>query len=343
MPEKILCGLGNPLLDIQASIAPGYLKKYNLESNNQILAEESHLPIYEELVSWFPVSYIPGGATLNTIRVAKWMMKGEGKALFSGAVGKDQFAKTLKGKVSEAGVDALFYEQEEQPTGTCACLISQNGHRSLVANIAAANTYTEKFMGSDSIWQELSQADVYYSAGFFLTPPEGAKCMAKIGQYAADNNKIYCMNLSAPFLCQFFKSQMLQVMPFCDFVFGNETEAAAFAENNNIDSESITDIAQHIAKLPKTNSRPRVVVITQGSEQTVAADSDGNVSIFPVEKVASLIDTNGAGDAFVAGFLSQLVKGKSLKECVEAGHWSAGVIIQHHGCTYPDECHYKPM
>ena len=69
--KKILCGMGNPLLDIQATVAAGYLDKYGLESNNQILAEDKHLPIYKELVSWFPVDYFPGGATLNSIRVAQ--------------------------------------------------------------------------------------------------------------------------------------------------------------------------------------------------------------------------------------------------------------------------------
>ena len=63
--------MGNPLLDIQATVAAGYLDKYGLESNNQILAEDKHLPIYKELVSWFPVDYFPGGATLNSIRVAQ--------------------------------------------------------------------------------------------------------------------------------------------------------------------------------------------------------------------------------------------------------------------------------
>ena len=66
-----LCGMGNPLLDIQATVATGYLERYGLESNNQILAEEKHVPMYKELVSWFPVEYLPGGATLNTIRIAK--------------------------------------------------------------------------------------------------------------------------------------------------------------------------------------------------------------------------------------------------------------------------------
>lgn len=71
MSEKKLCGMGNPLLDIQATVAAGYLDRYQLDSNNQILAEEKHVPMYKELVSWFPVDYLPGGATLNTIRIAK--------------------------------------------------------------------------------------------------------------------------------------------------------------------------------------------------------------------------------------------------------------------------------
>ena len=72
--SKKLCGVGNPLLDIQATVASGYLERYGLESNNQILAEEKHVPMYKELVSWFPVEYLPGGATLNTIRIAQVSM-----------------------------------------------------------------------------------------------------------------------------------------------------------------------------------------------------------------------------------------------------------------------------
>lgn len=56
----------------------------------------------------------------------------------------------------------------------------------------------------------------------------------------------------------------------------------------------------------------------------------------PVEK-KDLVDTNGAGDAFVGGFLSQLVCGKSLDECVRAGHYAATVIIQQSGCKFPSK------
>lgn len=41
------------------------------------------------------------------------------------------------------------------------------------------------------------------------------------------------------------------------------------------------------------------------------------------------------GDAFVGGFLSQLVLGKEVAECVRAGNYAASVIIQRSGCTFP--------
>ena len=34
-----------------------------------------------------------------------------------------------------------FYVQNELATGTCASLVSGKGHRSLIANLSAANTF----------------------------------------------------------------------------------------------------------------------------------------------------------------------------------------------------------
>lgn len=57
--------------------------------------------------------------------------------------------------------------------------------------------------------------------GFFLTvSPES---ILKVAKHASDNNKIFCMNLSAPFISQFFKEPLMEVMPYVDILFGNET------------------------------------------------------------------------------------------------------------------------
>ena len=73
--EGAILGMGNPLLDISAEVPTEILTKYEVSLNNAILAEEKHMPLYEELSSKFPVQYIAGGATLNSIRVAQWMLQ----------------------------------------------------------------------------------------------------------------------------------------------------------------------------------------------------------------------------------------------------------------------------
>ena len=44
--------------------------------NNAILAEEKHLPLYPELIEKFPVEYIAGGATQNSIRGKRPLVSG---------------------------------------------------------------------------------------------------------------------------------------------------------------------------------------------------------------------------------------------------------------------------
>ena len=152
-----------------------------------------------------------------------------------------------------------------------------------------------------------------------------------------------------------------------------------------------------MAAFPKENgSRPRNVIFTQGKDATVIAshakvrsvparcrycgfcyalqhDSTHKlrpcmqvqlVPVIPLPK-EKLVDTNGAGDAFVggeqlpgslppfksclpmwcmhaqtisvrrAGFLAQVVAGKGLLEAVRAGHFAANTVIQRSGATFP--------
>ena len=146
------------------------------------------------------------------------------------------------------------------------------------------------------------------------------------------------MNLSAPFLIQFFGDQMASVMPFTDFVFGNESEAAEYGKAKGYGTDLAT-IALKLAAQPKASGlRSRIVVFTQGSSSTIVASS-GSVEIYPVDPLPRelLVDTNGAGDAFVGGFLSQVALGKPMDQCVKAAHFAARTIIQRSGCTFPKE------
>lgn len=43
---------------------------------------------------------------------------------FFGCIGKDKFGGILKQKSEEAHIEAHYYEQDEEPTGTCAACIT---------------------------------------------------------------------------------------------------------------------------------------------------------------------------------------------------------------------------
>uniref|UniRef100_A0A7S1XXL6 Adenosine kinase n=1 Tax=Phaeomonas parva TaxID=124430 RepID=A0A7S1XXL6_9STRA len=337
---KILLGMGNPLLDISAEVPASVLEKYEVQAGNAVLAEAKHLPVYQDLVeNHQPVQYIAGGATLNSIRVAQWMVGEAGKSGYFGCVGKDEYGNTMESCAAADGVNVMFQKTEEEATGTCAVLVVES-ERSLIANLAAANKFTPAHLEGAETKAFYESAGVYYIAGFFLTV--SVDSILTIGRHAAENSKPFCMNLSAPFLVQFFKEQMAACLPYCDFVFGNESEAATLGQEKGW-GENLSEIALKLAAEPKASGTfPRTVVFTQGSEKTIVAQN-GVVTEFPVEPLARelLVDTNGAGDAFVGGFLSQLMKGKPIAECVRAGHWGARVIIQRSGCTFPEECDFE--
>jgi adenosine kinase len=129
--------------------------------------------------------------------------------------------------------------------------------------------------------------------------------------------------------------------PYWDYLFGNESEALAYAESHDLKTTSIVDVARAIALLPKANgARHRVVVITQGAEPTIVASAigDGKVEIkeFPTAKIADdeIVDSNGAGDAFAGGFMGKLVLGGDLEQCVKAGQWLAGLCLRSNGPAY---------
>uniref|UniRef100_A0A3B3C618 Adenosine kinase n=1 Tax=Oryzias melastigma TaxID=30732 RepID=A0A3B3C618_ORYME len=309
LAENILFGMGNPLLDISAVVDKDFLDKFGLKPNDQILAEDKHKALFAEIVQRNKVEYHAGGSTQNSVKIAQWMIQKPHKvATFFGCIGTDGFGEILKKKAEEAHVDARYYEQNEEPTGTCAACITGD-NRSLVANLAAANCYKkEKHLDLDSNWELVEKAKVYYIAGFFLTvSPES---ILKVAKHASDNNKIFCMNLSAPFISQFFKEPLMKVMPYVDILFGNETEAATFAKEQGFETDDIAEIARKTQNLPKENTRrQRVVVFTQGKDDTVAT----------------------------VGFLSALIQDQPLEECIRAGHYAANVIIKRVGCTFPEK------
>jgi adenosine kinase len=83
-------------------------------------------------------------------------------------------------------------------------------------------------------------------------------------------------------------------------------------------------------------------VISQGKEPTIVAKGSKSTQFkVPPVDPSEIVDTNGAGDAFVGGFLAGHIKQKSVEECCKAGHFAASVIIKTSGTALPPTCDYQ--
>lgn len=335
--EGILLGLGNPLLDITV-VCPDttLLDKYGLLANNAILAEEKHQTLFEDMVQNYPTEYLPGGATLNSVRVAQWLLQKPKATTFFGGVGKDKFAEILEKKSVDVGVNVRYQVHEGKQTGVCGAIIT-GVERSLVTELGAAQCFSIDFLKQPENWKLVEAAQCFYAGGFIL--PVSKESVVALAQHSAETNKTLVMNLHATFLCDIFADPELNLIPYIDILFGNSDEAAVFCSLVGIKTTDLKEMALHVAALPKANTkRDRIVIFTQGRDPTVIA-YQGKVKEYPVEAVdpSFIKDTNGCGDSFVGGFLSQWVLGGSVEDCMKCGFYAAKVVIQHYGCQYPDK------
>ena len=270
-----------------------------------------------------------------------------------GCIGSDFFGKCMKARADEDGLECQYLIDKNVPTGICSVLITESGkNRTLVADLGAANHFKKDFLITN--WSSVENARICYATGFHLTVcPEGELEIAKY--CASQNEKIFAFNLSAPFLMQAFGVEVDKVSPYACLIFGNETEAQAYANLRKWATKDQNEIAKLIANEQRINeNKPRIAILTQGSDPIVIAyrspkseqlEEEDQIKLFhieiPILNKEDIIDTNGAGDAFAGGFLGKLVLNeydlseKSIRECIQMASYTAREIIMQDGCSIP--------
>lgn len=229
--ESYILGLGSPLLDLSANVDDAFLAKYDLVANNVIRPEEKHRKLVEDMTAHYPVEMIAGGSVQNTIRVAQWFFSQPKVATIFGTVGDDDFAGKMRTKAEENRVLVAYLTDYTNPTGTCACLISNKGaDRSLVAFLDASQHFSSNFLKEN--FHLVEKARVIYTSGFFLTVNFEAQLLLARHVHSSppSSGKLFTFNLSAPFLATRCKEEIKKILPYVDILFGNEAEAMAVAE-----------------------------------------------------------------------------------------------------------------
>ncbi len=164
----------------------------------------------------------------------------------------------------------------------------------------------------------LESAKICYTTGFFII--SSFESILTLARYAIENKKIFAINLSAVYICDLYMKEILEIIEYADCVFGNEDETSAFGRKIGLDFTNLHEVTTYIANLPKKDlSKPRIVTTTQGINPVLCTINNfetGEILKFETEvdviDKENIMDLNGAGDAFVGGFLSQYVQGRDI-------------------------------
>lgn len=256
---------------------------------------------------------------------------------FVGSVGEDEVGDIYKNKLIEENITPLFETIKDMKSGRCLvmCHGIDRGHfTDLGASIKISKSYIEKH------WTEISGSKLIYTELYILADQK--EITYKLAELGCSDDKIYGFNLPSFGFLKAFIDDISKLVSYADLVFANLDEGLCFLEvlGQRVERNSKI-VVEKIAELEKFNkNKPRIVVITNGPEEAWVCKYNpktGKVEflqgLLPFD-VSKIVDSNGAGDSFAGGFMSQLMSGESLENCIIAGHWAARHVIERIGFQF---------
>lgn len=339
--QPLILGFGQPNVDITVEVDQAELAELGLTAGSEIAgaSQETKERIVNAVGCNPRREVTPGGAALNSMRVAAWSGKRSIRVAFLGSVGHDDHAQVLVDAMHDVGVVPLLLEVPGQATGVCAALIENvSKDRTLVTVRGAGGAITPSFLATPAVAAALSEASLFYATSFVLTIPHRAACAARMAEEAWTRNVAFSLNLSSSSLFPKVYHEVLRLLPKCRYVFGNVDELHTFARLRGWDDTALDlDLATLLAGLTGPGG---AVVVTAGANSTLLARNGCEARTFPVPRVPKdeIVDTNGCGDAFVGGFLSKAVLNVDLSQCIDEGHRCAGLILRRRGCSLDRVC-----
>ena len=303
--KKIL-GLGNALVDIVIQLeSDDQLKALELPKGSMQLVD---LDRAQRILDYFknsPKTLASGGSVANTLNGIANL---GGHASFVGCVGADEYGDFFKTDMLENGIKPALFTGTVG-TGTAITLMSPDSERTFATYLGSAielsaNHLSPKiFEGYDYFHIEgyLVQNYDLIRTAILLAKQAGCRVSLDLASYNVVEENL-------PFLTELLEN-------YVDILFANEEEARAFCGKPA--EEALGYFAKHteyaVVKIGKKGS------LIQHNNHIEHIDTPSNIKA---------IDTNGAGDAYAAGFLYGLMVGLDLKSCGILGARLAGEVVQ---------------
>jgi len=237
---------------------------------------------------------------------------------FAGLVGDDQLGDYLRGVITAAGIDARGLRRTSEAR-TCACLvlINGNGERTFFYYGGSNDLF-----GPDMIDPVLvDEAGIVHVGGTYLLPRFDGEGAARLFAAARSRGKPTSMDVTWDTTGRWM-SVVEPCLPHLSFFMPSIAEAKHLAGTDDPDGIARCFLDRGV----------ETAVIKLGADGCWVrhrGDEGFHVPSFPTE----VVDTTGAGDSFVAGFLTGVLRGWKLPQCAAFACAVAALNIRKVGAT----------
>ena len=262
------------------------------------------------------ISICTGGDAVNeAITLAKL---GHSVGLMA-LVGNDLQGDFVVRECEKNGVDvSTVARTSKHPTATSIVLINECGERSFLSQ---PGTAMDEFSLDHVDLQQIKPGLKVLSVGsLFCGKSMHSEPLRKILEKAKAVGAITVADFVSTPETGGLES-IRQVLEVLDFAVPSKDEAFLYTG-----TEVLDQIAEEFFRFGVKN-----VVVKLGGEGIFVHTQTDHFRLGPYPAIA--VDTTGAGDSFVAGFVSGLLRGESLLECAKFGAATASIAIQFVGAT----------
>ena len=267
------------------------------------------------LVSTPGLTLAVGGSAAN---VSVDLARLEVRVRLFGRVGDDWLGDFLRRELETANVDCsgLAQSSTAQTATTLAINVGSEDRRFIHAHGANA-----ELTGTEVTPEDLERCRVLCVGGLGLNPKLSGENVSRLFQTARDLDVTTVLDvvLGDP---QRTREMLEHILPWTDVFVPNEDEARAIT--------GISDARQQAKQFIGMGARTAVITrAAWGAVMWDANSTEFEVAAFPVNQV----DSTGGGDAFLAGFVFGLLRGKPASDCLTWGAAMGASCVRANGAT----------
>ncbi len=232
-----------------------------------------------------------------------------------GATGKDVFGDKLCQGLESEGIDISgVLRNSEANTGFSFVMVPANGDRRIY-HTPGVNAY---FHVDDIHLEIIAESKILHYAGMGLLPEIDGEPAAELLRFAQSKGVLTSLD---PVFQQDLASIVPPCLPYLDYCFPNDTEAELITGYKKTEDQ-LSSLLDHGLK---------TAIITLGEDGALIGTGSERFEIpaFPVD----VVDTCGAGDTFISGFLNAITKNYSLTEAAYFAAATAAHCVSAVGAT----------